>query len=46
MSYVALNGGTIQPGLAGLQSEIASLGESLVEDEQIKGSRGRDAQRL
>ncbi len=36
MSYVALNGGALDPGLSGSLSKIASLGESLVEDEQIK----------
>jgi hypothetical protein len=46
MSDVSLNGGAIHPGLSGPLSEIASLGKSLVEDQQITGSRGRSAERL
>jgi hypothetical protein len=46
MGYVSVNGDgdAIQPCLLGLQSEIASLGEPLVEDDHIKGFRRRSAE--
>jgi hypothetical protein len=46
MSYISVNGDAIQPCFPSLQSKVASLGESLVEDDPIKGSRRRSAKTL